>query len=253
MSRGVERSTFRDGGRDHCTYVDGALRCAKVDWPLGWFSYDRARFEEWAWHGSIVSDKADDSGLLFRRNRYYDPISGRFTQEDPIGLAGGLNLYGYAGGDPINFSDPFGLCKKKNEEAASECPPEVAKTTVRSNGGSFGSTTTVTNEYAPLSQEQVEHVINEKRAKERTGDNIAATAVGIVAWRLGLRPGPSIAAGFGVGTLGTNSTWQYMPHVGDQITTTVTTTPWASTNQQSFVVQRADGTILRLSGSPWEP
>jgi hypothetical protein len=26
-------------------------------------------------------------------------------------LAGGLNLYGFAGGDPINFSDPFGLCK----------------------------------------------------------------------------------------------------------------------------------------------
>jgi len=35
---------------------------------------------------------------------------GRFTQQDPIGLAGGLNLYGYAGSDPINFSDPFGLC-----------------------------------------------------------------------------------------------------------------------------------------------
>lgn len=32
------------------------------------------------------------------------------TQEDPIGLAGGLNLYGYAGADPVNFSDPFGLC-----------------------------------------------------------------------------------------------------------------------------------------------
>jgi hypothetical protein len=32
-----------------------------------------------------------------------------FTQEDPIGLAGGLNLYGYAGGDPINNHDPFGL------------------------------------------------------------------------------------------------------------------------------------------------
>ena len=25
-------------------------------------------------------------------------------------MAGGLNLYGYAGGDPINYSDPFGLC-----------------------------------------------------------------------------------------------------------------------------------------------
>jgi hypothetical protein len=29
---------------------------------------------------------------------------------DPIGIAGGLNVYGFAGGDPINFSDPLGLC-----------------------------------------------------------------------------------------------------------------------------------------------
>jgi RHS repeat-associated protein len=57
-----------------------------------------------------MADKADASGQLFRRNRYYDPASGRFTQEDPIGLAGGLNAYGFAGGDPVNFSDPFGLC-----------------------------------------------------------------------------------------------------------------------------------------------
>jgi len=32
------------------------------------------------------------------------------TQQDPIGIAGGLNLYGYANGDPVNYSDPFGLC-----------------------------------------------------------------------------------------------------------------------------------------------
>ncbi|MGH9259356.1 MAG: hypothetical protein ACRD08_05560, partial [Acidimicrobiales bacterium] len=35
---------------------------------------------------------------------------GSLTQEDPIGLAGGLNLYGFASGDPVTFSDPFGLC-----------------------------------------------------------------------------------------------------------------------------------------------
>ena len=31
------------------------------------------------------------------------------TQQDPIGIAGGPNVYGFAAGDPINFSDPFGL------------------------------------------------------------------------------------------------------------------------------------------------
>jgi hypothetical protein len=35
---------------------------------------------------------------------------GQFTQPDPIGLAGGLNAYGFAGGDPVNYTDPFGLC-----------------------------------------------------------------------------------------------------------------------------------------------
>src|SRR5207247_163582 len=28
---------------------------------------------------------------------------------DPIGLGGGLNVYGFAAGDPVNFGDPFGL------------------------------------------------------------------------------------------------------------------------------------------------
>jgi RHS repeat-associated protein len=61
-------------------------------------------------YGSLLDRQWDGSGLQYMRNRYYDPESGRFTQEDPIGLAGGLNLYGFANGDPVNFSDPFGLC-----------------------------------------------------------------------------------------------------------------------------------------------
>ena len=52
------------------------------------------------------------------RNRQYDPATGRFTQEDPIGLAGGLNAYGFANGDPVNFSDPFGLCRYSTDRAA---------------------------------------------------------------------------------------------------------------------------------------
>lgn len=38
---------------------------------------------------------------------------------DPIGLAGGLNLYGFAGGDPVNYSDPFGLCPSCRNELSS--------------------------------------------------------------------------------------------------------------------------------------
>jgi RHS repeat-associated protein len=68
------------------------------------------------WFGSLISEHTDASGLLYRRNRYYDPQTGRFTQPDPIGLAGGLNLYGFAHGDPVNFSDPFGLCPQESDE-----------------------------------------------------------------------------------------------------------------------------------------
>jgi RHS repeat-associated protein len=66
------------------------------------------------WLGSLVENQIDFNGLAYRRNRYYNPTSGRFTSEDPIGLAGGLNLYGFADGDPVNFSDPFGLCRLRS-------------------------------------------------------------------------------------------------------------------------------------------
>jgi RHS repeat-associated protein len=47
--------------------------------------------------------------LSFYRNRYYDQRTGRWTQEDPTGVAGGLNLYQYAGNNPAASTDPFGL------------------------------------------------------------------------------------------------------------------------------------------------
>jgi len=65
-----------------------------------------------SWHGSMFTEGQDDGGLMYRRNRYYDPATGQFTQEDPLGLAGGMNAYGFGSGDPVNFTDPFGLCSK---------------------------------------------------------------------------------------------------------------------------------------------
>jgi len=52
---------------------------------------------------------SDTLGLDYLYQRYYDPAMGRFITRDPIGWAGGLNLYGYVGNDPVNAVDPLGL------------------------------------------------------------------------------------------------------------------------------------------------
>ena len=49
------------------------------------------------------------TGLILLRNRHYNPGWGRFVSEDPIGLRGGINLYAYAGQDPVDVTDPDGL------------------------------------------------------------------------------------------------------------------------------------------------
>ncbi len=41
--------------------------------------------------------------------RYYDPALGRFISQDPLGVAAGVNLYGYSDNDPVNAVDPTGL------------------------------------------------------------------------------------------------------------------------------------------------
>jgi RHS repeat-associated protein len=49
-----------------------------------------------------------ETGLHYNYFRDYDPAIGRYVQADPIGLAGGVNLYGYAEGNPLSYADPDG-------------------------------------------------------------------------------------------------------------------------------------------------
>jgi RHS repeat-associated protein len=49
------------------------------------------------------------SGLVLTWFRAYDTEAGRWLSPDPLGEEGGMNLYGYVGGDPINMIDKLGL------------------------------------------------------------------------------------------------------------------------------------------------
>ena len=61
------------------------------------------------------------SGLYLTHYRAYDPRLGRWLSRDPIWEAGGINLYGYVGGDPVGRTDPTGLAPKP-------LPPERTRT-----------------------------------------------------------------------------------------------------------------------------
>jgi len=50
-----------------------------------------------------------ETGLHYNYNRYYNPSTGRYLTPDPIGQAGGINIYNYVNGNPINSSDENGL------------------------------------------------------------------------------------------------------------------------------------------------
>ncbi len=95
------------------------------------------------------AETADAPGLSFYRNRYYDQVTGQWTQEDPIGLAGGVNLYQYASNNPAAFTDPFGLCAaggdgsgadstKKTPASATYCSQSGVVTLTDTSGNVVG-------------------------------------------------------------------------------------------------------------------
>jgi RHS repeat-associated protein len=85
---------------------------------------NRLRFQGLIYEG-------DSTQLYYARNRWYDSRTHRFMTEDPVGLAGGTNLYSFGLNDPVNHSDPLGLqscphyVRKEDGKCVQDLPPNV--------------------------------------------------------------------------------------------------------------------------------
>jgi RHS repeat-associated protein len=80
-----------------------------------------------------------ESGLYYYRARYYDPVHGRFLQQDPIGYGDGMGVYTYVGNKALRMIDPFGTegtnstcdCDKPRNQPDGPQSPENAEDEVK--------------------------------------------------------------------------------------------------------------------------
>jgi RHS repeat-associated protein len=63
----------------------------------------------------------EETGLSYNRHRYYDPKVGRYISADPIGVAGGLNVFAYSGNCPTSAIDADGLMYSVIKGPPPEC------------------------------------------------------------------------------------------------------------------------------------
>ncbi|EGO4464889.1 RHS repeat protein [Escherichia coli] len=98
----------------HCDHRGLPLALISEDGNTAW----SAEYDEWGnqlneenphhLHQLPGQQYDKESGLYYNRNRYYDPLQGRYITQDPIGLEGGWSLYAYPL-NPVNGIDPLGL------------------------------------------------------------------------------------------------------------------------------------------------
>ena len=89
------------------TAIDGAT-VWQADWePFGSVVIGQGKLTS---HLRFPGQYFDEETVLhYNYYRHYDPTTGRYIESDPIGLLGGLNTFVYVGGDPLLWTDLYGL------------------------------------------------------------------------------------------------------------------------------------------------
>lgn len=136
-------------GPDKLTTIQSALSgstsltadvTGEITWQGSWDAWGQPTRAEGTppavgWRG--LQPSGPDVPYLAAAFRDYDPTTGTWLQQDPLGVDGGTNIYGYAEGDPVNLSDPLGLCVRKlTLEARAERAGEMFEAVL--DGGSGG-------------------------------------------------------------------------------------------------------------------
>ncbi|SET59976.1 RHS repeat domain-containing protein, partial [Pseudomonas graminis] len=100
----------------HTDQIGTPLEMTDVDGQIVW----QATYKAWGEIESLAVSEIEqnlrfqgqyfdeETGLHYNTFRYYDPEIGRFITQDPIGLDGGTNFYGYCN-NPVAWIDPLGL------------------------------------------------------------------------------------------------------------------------------------------------
>ncbi|MBY5943518.1 RHS domain-containing protein [Halomonas sp. DP5N14-9] len=114
----------------HTDHLGTPMELAECDGKLAWVGHYRAwgkltKASDGRGNPSTTDNPLrfqgqyldEETGLHYNRHRYYDPETGRFTTQDPIGLAGGENLYMYAP-NPTGWVDPLGLASGRSGKQA---------------------------------------------------------------------------------------------------------------------------------------
>lgn len=149
------------------------------------------------------------------RNRTYNPGTGQFDQADPIGYGGGMNLYGYCGGEPVNRTDPMGTdwmfsgAGNWTEVAPfNTCarPPEFYK------AESIGERYTAHDESMLRFSLSLAHSMGERESSEFANVfNPSTTNLGMISSICGANPGN--ASGY-YSIAWNNKTRQFYPNIG---------------------------------------